>query len=298
MREYGKIATRIWTDPKVISRSGDAKLVFLYLLAGAETNAIGCFRCTPLNIAASEVCSVDQAAAALVELSDSHLIKYDTQAKIVLLPNWFRYNPICNKFAGKAAAKALSQLQETPLVDYVIELMSEFEKFLPDGWRDTSAHKSRHMYRHKCRASDSDSDSEREREREGDSDACAREAGDNSTPADPAQHEDPPPCGHAAQDSEESPPATAKQIQFVERLLRENGMTLQDWATKHRVDRILDQHITEIRAEYAGPPGRRPVDGPRPYLVDQFPDDPDLTEEERQLAEKALEEAKQNAGMQ
>ena len=140
MRDYGKIATRIWTDPKFLPLSKDAKLVFIYLIAGAETNAIGCFRCSPMNIAASEVCGLDEAQLAMTELTESGLVQYDASAKVVYIPNFLKYNPVCNISAGKAVVKAARQVPDTKLLAKAVEQLTQFDKHMPQGWESQLTH--------------------------------------------------------------------------------------------------------------------------------------------------------------
>jgi len=146
LREYGKVATRFWVDPKILKMSETVRLVALYLLTGPEANLIGCFRCTPLHIAANNVAMIDDAQAALDELARVGFIEYDNDAGVVFFPNWFRYDPICNQSAGKAAIKALKGLPDSPLVGRAIRALAEFDKRLPHGWRD----ECRHMCPHEC----------------------------------------------------------------------------------------------------------------------------------------------------
>jgi len=150
MRDYGKLATRFWSDRRVIGLSDHAKLVFIYLLAGAETNCIGCFRVTTLHLAASEICDPEAAKCAIDDLVGVGLIQYDDDAKVVLLPHFLKYNPICNGSSGKAAIKAVLAVPDSHLLDTIIPQVVElldgniWTDSLPDGWRHKCLHRCKH----------------------------------------------------------------------------------------------------------------------------------------------------------
>ena len=141
MRNYGMVSTRYWTDSKILHLSQQAKLVGLYLLTGQETNLIGCFRCTPMHVAANKVCDLDDAETAFRELIDVGYIEYDKHAGVIYLPNWFRYNQISNLSSGKAALKAVLIIPDSHLVHRVVEGLRQFADHMPDGWE----HKCQHV---------------------------------------------------------------------------------------------------------------------------------------------------------
>lgn len=237
MREYGKVATRFWTDPEVLKLSPTAKMVFLYLLAGPETNLIGCFRVTHMHVAASEVCSPDEAEAALVELAGTDLLEYDTEAKVVFLPNFLKYNPICNASSGKAALKALKTVPDSPLLSLVIPQLveifagSKWVKELPTGWR----HECEHMCRHEC------------------PDKCplpipsyTHPKGGNAREGQPVDNpvENPTvPTGTLS----DNPPPSGSQATMLEELAAERGQTIQAACTALGIDQLGRKDVTRVK---------------------------------------------------
>ena len=155
MREYGKIATRFWTDPRIIGLPPHAKLVATYLMTGVETSLIGCFRCVPHHLSANGVLPPRDADKSFAALAAAEFMEYDAEAGVVYLPRWFRYNPICNGSSGKAALKAVLALPDSPLIAKVINDLRPFDRFMPDKWED----KCRHMCRDTSRPSHSHSHS-------------------------------------------------------------------------------------------------------------------------------------------
>lgn len=139
-REYGKVATRFWTDARVLSLEGREKLVFLFLLAGTQSNCVGCFRCTSHHIAADAVCTAEEAEQALSRLAAAGLIERDVVAGLVWLPRWLRYNPLLNPNMGKSALMDLLALPASPLLARVVESLQPFAALLPKGWQAQVAH--------------------------------------------------------------------------------------------------------------------------------------------------------------
>jgi len=139
-REYGKVATRFWTDARVLSLEGREKLVFLFLLAGTQSNCVGCFRCTSHHIAADAVCSAEEAEQALARLAAVGLIERDVAAGLVWLPRWLRYNPLLNPNMGKSALMDLLALPASPLLARVVESLQPFAALLPKEWQGQVAH--------------------------------------------------------------------------------------------------------------------------------------------------------------
>jgi hypothetical protein len=139
-REYGKVATRFWTDARVLQLDGNAKLTLVYLLAGSQSNCVGCFRCTGHHLAADGVCTADEGELALARLADVGLVQRDPTAGLVWLPRWMRYNPITNPNTGKGAVAELLALPASPLLAAVIDSVRPFENFLPVDFDRRIAH--------------------------------------------------------------------------------------------------------------------------------------------------------------
>lgn len=140
MREYGKIATRVWTDARVLQLDAPGKLVWVYLLAGSQSNCVGCFRCTGHHLAADAICPAEGGEAALARLAELGLIERDPAAGLVWLPRWLRYNPLVNPNMGKGALMELLALPASPLLARVVESLRPFARLLPSDWEGQVAH--------------------------------------------------------------------------------------------------------------------------------------------------------------
>lgn len=130
-REYARVATRFWSDQRVLNLSPTAKLVMLYLLTGPQTNCIGCFRLNRHHLAADGVVCQEEAEAALVELERVGLIRRDTDAGLVWLPRFFRYNTLANRNQALAALIELRALPNSKLDEEIAAAMQPIAERLP-----------------------------------------------------------------------------------------------------------------------------------------------------------------------
>lgn len=284
MREYGRVATRFWTDPAVLRLSGEAKLAALYCLTGPQSNLIGCYRLTPAHLVADAVCPYDSAEAVLAELEACGFIDRDQETGLIRLRAWFRYNPITNASMGKGAIRAVMQCQPSPLLAAVVADLAKFGQYMPTGWRDqcpqacsqTSGDASTHGCTHGCHqpcphgSGHTETETETERKRGG-------TLGCQSTAAPPADAPVPPPdaCGEGGEACHgpakkrprtpaEPPgplevPATAAQLETLAAMAAERGTTLAREASAAGLPApIRKRDVTGLRQRLEALPRLKP----------------------------------------
>lgn len=97
MREYTKVSPLIWRDKRFLGlASSDARLLYLYYLAGEHQNPSGCFR-IPDSYASSDLqWELDRYRAARAEVTESGLVLFDPETAEVYIADWYETNPVTN----------------------------------------------------------------------------------------------------------------------------------------------------------------------------------------------------------
>lgn len=110
MGHYRRIDPRIWIDERFARLSDDGKLLALHLLTSPRSNMVGCFVQGQTDMAEYLGWSAKRLAEPFAELLSSGLIQYDPEWRLVLIRNFFRYNPLENENQAKAAATVIDSL--------------------------------------------------------------------------------------------------------------------------------------------------------------------------------------------
>ena len=113
---YIKIVTKLWTDEKIRKLSDQGQKLFIYILTSPHSNMAGYYRLPKPYIQYDLKWSGKQLGKPFSKLLDKSLIKYCEESSVVLIPNFFKYNPIQNKNQAKGAAKKTSELPKNCLV--------------------------------------------------------------------------------------------------------------------------------------------------------------------------------------
>src|SRR6056297_1138523 len=113
---YIKVATKLWTDEKIRKLSDQGQKLFIYILTSPHSNMAGYYRLPKPYIQYDLKWSDKQLGKPFSKLLDKSLIKYCEESSVVLIPNFFKYNPIQNKNQAKGAAKKTSELPKNCLV--------------------------------------------------------------------------------------------------------------------------------------------------------------------------------------
>lgn len=122
---YVKIATKFWSDEKIINLGSKTKLLYQYILSSPHSNMAGYYRLPKPYIKADLKLTDKELDKGLGELIDKGLIKYCEESSVVLIPKYFKYNTIHNSNQAKGAANRTSELPKNSLVDDYIEAVKD-----------------------------------------------------------------------------------------------------------------------------------------------------------------------------
>lgn len=127
---YIRIATRFWQDEKGKELSDDGKLLYLYILTSPHSNMAG-YYVLPKPYALYDLkWPAERLGKPFDELLRNGLIKYCESSDVVLIPNFFRYNPIQNKNQAKGASRRIAELPGNTLVgDFLASVKRFAESF-------------------------------------------------------------------------------------------------------------------------------------------------------------------------
>jgi len=145
MSRYIRIASRFWTDEKVIKLSEQEKFLYLYILTSPHSNMLGFYVLPKLYAMHDLGWNDEQFTKPFTKLLEKGLIKYDETTSVILIPNFLRYNPIQNINQAKGAAKALQELPDNPLFPLFFQclkrfaepFMKPFQELLPERYGNT-----------------------------------------------------------------------------------------------------------------------------------------------------------------
>lgn len=110
MARYRRIDPYIWHDEKFTEFSDDGKLLFFHLLTSPRGNPLGCFVQGKTDMAEYLKWPMKRLALPYRELLSIGRIKYDEKTRLVLIPNYLKYNPLENENQAKTALKYLTEL--------------------------------------------------------------------------------------------------------------------------------------------------------------------------------------------
>ena len=134
---YVKVATRFWTDEKIINIDPETKVLYLYCLSSPHSNMAGFYRLPKAYIQADLGISKEQLDKGFNKLLDKGLVKYCERTSVILITNYFKYNSIQNKNQAKGAANRTSELPKNSLIkDYINAIntyASNYKKVLMKG---------------------------------------------------------------------------------------------------------------------------------------------------------------------
>jgi len=141
MARFRKIDSRLWNDSKFRALSDDAKLIFLFLLTHPYMTALGAMRGTAAGLAAEMGWSHERFAEGFREVCAKAMAEGDSNACLIALPNFIRYNRPESPNVVKAWAASFDLLPECELKTVVIkrakafteDMSEEFTKAFPKG---------------------------------------------------------------------------------------------------------------------------------------------------------------------
>ena len=96
MRDYGIVTSRLWIDENYQTLSVNSKLLFVYLLTGPHTTALGCFRLPKSYIAADLNWPQQDVNAAIQECASLDFLQFD-ESGWFFIPKFLEWNPVQNR---------------------------------------------------------------------------------------------------------------------------------------------------------------------------------------------------------
>jgi len=122
---YSKVFVKIWHSKDFRTLSGDAKLLFVYLLTSPHRN-MGGFYYLPFPYLCFDIgLGEDRVTKAFQELEDRGMAVYDKDAQVVLIRKWFLYNPIENENQAKGLNKQLAEIPKSRLFEAFVNCVKD-----------------------------------------------------------------------------------------------------------------------------------------------------------------------------
>ena len=123
---YTRIATKFWQDEKARRLSDDAKLLYLYVLTSPHSNMAGYYVLPKPYVAYDLQWLPERLDKAFAELLHQGVIKYCEMSDVVLIPNFFKYNPIQNKNQAIGVARRVNELPANTLQKDFLTVVKRF----------------------------------------------------------------------------------------------------------------------------------------------------------------------------
>ena len=139
MSRFRKIDTRIWNDKKFRALSDRGKVAFFLLLTHPHMTSLGAMRGTLAGLAEELGWTPEAFREAFREALSKGMAEHDSEACLIALPNFLRYNAPESPNVIKAWVGALDLLPECPLKIRVIARAKAFVEGLTEGFQKAFA---------------------------------------------------------------------------------------------------------------------------------------------------------------
>jgi len=141
---YCIVVPKIWDDDRFAELSVEGKLVFLFILTGAQSQQVpGLLWCGPAALAEGLRMAPDAVERAMQELTKTGLIEVDAVRRVIRAKRAPKYNPPGNGNVVRAWFRAWKILPESPLkykhVSSLQEVVENRSKHHTDAWEETFA---------------------------------------------------------------------------------------------------------------------------------------------------------------
>lgn len=136
MARFRKIDPRIWNDQKFMDLSDQGKLCFFFLLTHPHMTALGAMRGTIPGLAEELGWSPEAFREAFEEAFSKGMVEHDSEAKIVALPNFLRYNSPESPNVVKAWFSAVDLIPEGSLKTRVIARAKTYAEALSKAYAE------------------------------------------------------------------------------------------------------------------------------------------------------------------
>lgn len=133
-RDYGRISTASWSDPKFRACSDPAKLMYRYLETGPHSNTVGAFLLPDAYAAEDLGWGVETVRETISELFQNGFVRRFEDGRHIVICNYLLSNPIENPNVAKAALKQMALLPQDPALEVVFEGLQLYRKHFPNGF--------------------------------------------------------------------------------------------------------------------------------------------------------------------
>lgn len=110
MRDYGKVYTAFWGDPKIRSLSDDGRMLALYLLTCQHSNMLGLFFIPDVYAAHDMKWTPQRVSKGFAELSRNGFATRDEGSEYLFISNFPKWNPFENGNVAKGAEKIFEMI--------------------------------------------------------------------------------------------------------------------------------------------------------------------------------------------
>ncbi|MFW6145608.1 MAG: hypothetical protein ACOC4Y_02285 [bacterium] len=171
---YVKLASKFWTDEKIIDLALETKFLFIYILSSPHSNMAGYYRLPKPYIKADLKLTDKQLGKGFTKLLNKGLIKYCEHSSVILIPKFFKYNSIQNKNMAKGAASRTSELPRNSLVEeyknavnnYADKYKKELLEGLPKQLNEPLPEQSNQVFGNKEQEKEQEKEKDIEKEKE------------------------------------------------------------------------------------------------------------------------------------
>jgi len=111
VREFGRLKTAFWHNPKIKSVSERARLLACYLISCPHGNALGCFILSDEYIAGDFAWPVKTARDKLAELISVEFCERDIKTNLLRILPWWEHNTLENP---KVCIHAITEINRLP----------------------------------------------------------------------------------------------------------------------------------------------------------------------------------------
>ena len=139
MARYRKVDSRIWNDEKFSSLGDDGQLVFLFLLTHPHQTALGAMRASIPGLASEKGWPLERFAKAFGQAFGKGMVKHDSRASCVWLPNFLRYNGPESPNVVRHWGSAADLIPECTLKLQSIQAAKTFLKAYTEGFHKAFA---------------------------------------------------------------------------------------------------------------------------------------------------------------
>lgn len=135
MAKYRKVSVQIWNDAQFRQLPDDSKLAFLFVLTHPHMSAVGGMRASVAGLAEELGWTRERLSKAFQKPIERGMLWLDSEACMLVLPNFVKHNPPESPNVVKAWVKSLGNLPESPLKSRLYDRVVDYVGSLPEAFR-------------------------------------------------------------------------------------------------------------------------------------------------------------------